>query len=230
MDLDRPEEFKLIDRADMMAQIEDLPDQLERAWKLGMQSSLAKHKPIDQVLIAGMGGSAIGADLLAAYVEPFCKTPITIQRDYDLPGWAKGDKTLVIGSSHSGNTEETLSVFEQARKADCQLFAVTTGGRLGEIASASGDGLWIFEHQGMPRAAVGYSFGLLLSLLFRLDLIPNPYDELVDAIRVLNTQQAEVQADVPVARNPAKRLAGQLVGRGVIILGSGVLAPAGRDS
>lgn len=228
MDLDRQQEFNKIDRADMMAHIEDLPDQLERAWELGMKSDLPAYTPIRQVLIAGMGGSAIGADLLAAYVEPFCKVPIIVERDYSLPGWAKGNETLVIASSHSGNTEETLSVFAQAKKAGCQLFAVTTGGKLSGEAGSAGAGLWIFEHHGMPRSAVGYSFGLLLALLYRLGLIQDPSDELRDALQVIRAQQEELRPEVPVNRNPAKRLAGQLVGRSVFILGSGVVAPVAR--
>ncbi len=228
MDLDQPAKFNQIDRENMMGQIEDLPDQLERAWKLGLKLPMPEYKPIHQVLVAGMGGSAIGADLLAAYIEPFCLAPVFVQRDYDLPGWARGENTLVIGSSHSGNTEETLSVFEQAREAGCQLFAITTGGKLSEKARAAKAGLWIFEHDGMPRSAVGYSFGLLLALFHRVGLILDPSSELYEALGVLQAQQTYIQPGVPIAKNRAKRMAGQLVGRGIYVLGSGVLAPVAR--
>lgn len=228
MDLDLHQDFARIDPQGMMAQIEDLPDQLLRAWDLGMNQPLPKFKPIHQVLIAGMGGSAIGADLLAAYIEPFCRVPVVVLRDYSLPAWAAGEQTLVIASSHSGNTEETLSTFSLARSAGCQLFAISTGGKLSQEAQAVGAGPWVFEHQGMPRSAVGYSFGLLLALFTRLGLIPDPSDELDGAIAVMRQQQAGLRADVPVVQNPAKRLAGQLVGRGVIVLGSGLLAPVAR--
>lgn len=228
MDLDHPDEFKKIDQLDMMAQIEDLPDQLRRAWELGLRSNLPVMKPINQVLIAGMGGSAIGADLLAAYVEPFCRVPVIVQRDYNLPGWARGESTLLVGSSHSGNTEETLSVFEQGREAGCQLFAITTGGKLSQEARAANAGLWLFEHHGMPRSAVGYSFGLLLALFHRLGLIADPSEELHETLAIMKTQQVNLRPEAPIAKNSAKRLAGQLVGRGVYVLGSGVVAPVAR--
>lgn len=228
MDLDHHQEFGLIDTHDMLAQIENLPDQLLHAWELGMSQEMPIYKPVQHVLVAGMGGSAIGADLLAAYIEPFCSLPVIVLRDYTLPAWAAGEQTLVIASSHSGNTEETLSAFRQARTAGCQLFAITTGGSLSEEARAAGAGLWLFEHHGMPRSAVGFSFGLLLALFTRLSLIPNPSEELRGAVEVMRQQQTSLRAAVPIVKNPAKRLAGQLVGRSVIVLGSGLLAPVAR--
>lgn len=228
MDLDQFHSFAQIDSGGMLAHIEDLPDQLQRAWDHGLSQTLPKMSGIRQVLVAGMGGSAIGADLLAAYLEPLCSVPVFVQRDYNLPAWAAGDQTLAIASSHSGNTEETLSVFEQARKAGCQLFTIATGGRLSQEARAASAKQWVFEHHGQPRSAVGYSFGLLLALFYRLGLISDPSAELREAISIMKQQQENIAADVPVVNNLAKRLAGQLVGRGVLVLGSGVLAPVAR--
>jgi glucose/mannose-6-phosphate isomerase len=88
--------------------------------------------------------------------------------------------------------------------------------------------LWTFKHPGQPRAAVGYSFGLLLALLMRLGLIPDPQAELSGAISAMRKQQAELQAEVPVVRNLAKREAGQLLGRWVMVFGSDVLEPVAR--
>jgi len=228
MDLDNDKHFAKIDPSGMLAEIDDLPDQLHRAWHLGLNQPLPKADAIRQILVAGMGGSAIGADLLAAYIEPLSTIPVFIQRDYSLPAWAAGKQTLVIASSHSGNTEETLSVFGQAREAGCRLFAIATGGKLSEEARRAGVDLWLFSHQGMPRSAVGYSFGLLLALFYRLGLVPDPSTELQEAVSMMKAQQKNLAADTPVVKNPAKRLAGQLAGRGVTVLGSGLLAPVAR--
>jgi len=175
-----------------------------------------------------MGDSAIGAELLADYASEYCKIPVSVQRDYGLPAYASGKETLVIASSHSGNTEETLDAFEQALKRGCTLMAISTGGRLAEIASAAGCPCWRFSHNGQPRAAVGFSFGLLLAIFTRLGLLP-AQDELVDqAIAAMQTQQKNLLATVPAASNPAKRYAGQLVGRWVTIFGSDMLAGVAR--
>jgi glucose/mannose-6-phosphate isomerase len=175
-----------------------------------------------------MGGSAIGADLVAAAVLDRCPVPVIVHRDYDLPGFAAGPETLVICSSHSGNTEETLSSFQAALENGCRVLAVCTGGKLSEKAREAGVPVWQFEHQGQPRAAVGFSFGLLLGALCRLGLVPDVGDEIAGAVSAMKSQQAALLAEVSVPQNPAKRLAGQLMGRWVTVFGSGVLAPVAR--
>ncbi len=220
--------FSQFDPNNMLAHIDGLPDQLQAAWELGHQHPLPAWKDIDHVLVAGMGGSAIGADLLAAYVAPVCPVPLIVHRDYDLPAWANGPRTLVIASSHSGNTEETLSSYARAVDNGCLRLAVTTGGKLAQAAEQTGDPLWTFVHHGQPRAAVGFSFGLLLAAFERLGLIPDPSQELAGALAALRAQQQSLLAEVPVARNPAKRMAGQLFGRWVMVMGAGVLAPVAR--
>ncbi len=228
INLDDFQKFESLDPQKMIMHIDALPDQLEHAWQLGSQFDLPAMPGLRQVLVAGMGGSAIGADLLGAYLEPLGSVPYFVQRDYNLPRWAHGADTLVVASSHSGNTEETLSVFAQALQAGCRAAVITTGGRLAEIARKNNLPLWQFEHKGQPRAAVGYSFGLLLALLTRLDLLPDPAVEYRDAVAQMRAQQALLRAEVPVSSNPAKRLAGQLLGRWVAVMGSGILAPVAR--
>jgi glucose/mannose-6-phosphate isomerase len=212
----------------MLAQIEGLPDQLEEAWKLGQAHDLPSWTGIRQVLVAGMGGSAIGADLVAAYLAPHARAPVITLREYDLPAWAGSPETLFIASSHSGNTEEALSAFSQAAAAGCRLAAISTGGQLAEEADRAGAVHWSFRHSGQPRAAIGYSFGLLLALLTRLGLTPDPSVELADAISEIRLQQEKIRAEVPVVKNSAKRMGGQFMGRWGTVFGAGVLAPVAR--
>jgi glucose/mannose-6-phosphate isomerase len=228
MDLNQHTKFSQIDREDMITHIDGLPQQLQFAWELSAKKPLPEWGDIRQVLIAGMGGSAIGADLLVAYTTPTCKVPVVVHRDYDLPGWVHGPETLVIASSHSGNTEETRSIFEQATTRGCRRLAVTTGGHLAKAAQEFDAALWTFEHEGQPRAAVGFSFGLLLGAFARLGLIPDPSEEVEEAVASMLVQQEAVRAEVPLAQNMAKRTAGQLIGRFVSVIGAGILAPVAR--
>jgi glucose/mannose-6-phosphate isomerase len=228
MNLDDIERLHKIDQQNMLAEIDSLPDQLQSAWELSQKQSLPEWKDIRQVVIAGMGGSAIGADLLAAYAAQTCSVPIFVQRDYGLPAFAQGSDTLVICSSHSGNTEETLSSFETASTNGCRVLAVCTGGKLEEKASQAGKPVWKFTHAGQPRAAVGFSFGLLLGALTRLGLIPDPSAEVVAAVNAMRVQQKSLRAESPVSDNPAKRMAGQLMGRWVTVMGAGGLTPVAR--
>jgi glucose/mannose-6-phosphate isomerase len=228
MNLDDFSSFPSLDSQNMLSHIEGLPAQLQTAWDLGQTFPLPQWNGIERICIAGMGGSAIGADLLAAYIESQCPVPVFVHRDYDLPGWARGAQTLVIASSHSGNTEETLSAFVQAKTNGCRILAVCTGGKLETAANEAGVTLWIFEHRGQPRAAVGFSFGLLLAAFSRLGLIPDPSVELKSAIAAMRAQQVNLRAEVPIVKNPAKRMAGQLMGRWVTVIGAGILAPVAR--
>jgi glucose/mannose-6-phosphate isomerase len=228
MNLDDFTKFKEIDTQNMLAEINGLPDQLSRAYQLGLTQKLPAWDGIRNVLITGMGGSAIGADLLSAYVADSCPVPLYVLRDYSLPAWAQGSQTLVVGSSHSGDTEETLSSFEEALQRGCRCLAITTGGKMGELAARNKAAIWKFQHAGQPRAAVGYSFGLLLALLVRLGLVTDPAPELEKAVAAMRQQQESLKAEVPAVHNPAKRMAGQLMGRWVAVLGSGILAPVAR--
>lgn len=228
MNLDDLSLLKELDRQDMLTEIESLPDQLKSAWDLGQTLPLPDSKDFRSVIISGMGGSAIGADLLAALVSQTCTVPVIVHRDYGLPAYAAGKNTLVIASSHSGNTEETLDSFEAAHKRKCSLIAVCTSGELARRARENNVPLWTFHHAGQPRAAVGFSFGLLFSLLARLNLIPNPAHSVIETVAAMKKSQEHLRVDIPAALNPAKRYAGQLMGRWVTVFGAGMLAPVAR--
>jgi glucose/mannose-6-phosphate isomerase len=228
MNLDDLKHFKELDTLDMMGEIDGLPHQFQSAWELGQTQPLPELPAITSIVISGMGGSAIGADLLSAAVASTCGVPVIVHRDYGLPAFARGKSTLMVASSHSGNTEETLDSFEAARKQDCSMLAVSTGGELAKRAAQYEIPLWTFEHAGQPRAAVGFSFGLLLALFARLKLIPDPARELAGAVAAMKQSQEQLGADVATPQNPAKREAGQLIGRWVTVFGAGLLAPVAR--
>jgi glucose/mannose-6-phosphate isomerase len=212
----------------MLGEIDNLPDQLGYAYQLGMKHDLPGWKDLQQAVVAGMGGSAIGADLLAVYCASLSPIPVTVHRDYGLPLFARGADTLVICSSHSGNTEETLDAFEAARKADCCIIVVSTGGELAKRAKEDNIPVWTFDHAGQPRAAVGFSFGLLLAMFQRLGFIPDQKDSLEEALASMKRSQQHLRSDIPAVKNPAKRYAGQLMGRWVTIMGSGLLTAVAR--
>lgn len=230
MNLDDLERFKQIDRFNMIGEIEGLANQLAAAWALAQRQPLPSIDPaqISAVVIAGLGGSAIGGDLLATWSAAAAKVPIIVNREYGLPAFAQGATVLVIASSHSGNTEETLDAFQVAMERKCTLIAVTTGGGLAERAASARVPVWAFSHAGQPRAAVGYSFGLLLGLLARLGIFPDPSAEVAEAVQSMGQVRQKNGPAVPAALNPAKRYAGQLMGRWVTVFGAGLMAPVAR--
>ncbi len=228
MNLNNHQDFSKLDTQDMLKEMHGLPEQLEAAWDEAEAFPLDNYKDVTQIIVAGMGGSAIGADLVKAYTAPFSSVSLEVHRDYGLPAWADGPQTLVIVSSHSGNTEETFSAMETALERGCSLMAITTGGKIADLARESGVGLWIFQHKGQPRAAVGYSFALLLNIMTRLGFIPDPLAEIKDAAQAMKEQRDLLAPELPDYQNPAKRMAGQVIDRWVSVFGADLLAPVAR--
>ena len=228
MNLDDLVRFKQLDPLNLLGEIDNLPDQLGYAYQLGLKHPLPDWQDFRQVILAGMGSSAVGADLLAAYCASLSPLPVSVHRDYDLPVAASGNGTLVVCISYSGNTEETLSMFEAARKAECRIVVITTGGELAERAKANHIPVWMFDHAGAPRTAVGFIFGLMLALFQRLGFVPDQKEVVDDAVAAMKRSQQHLKADVIAAKNPAKRYAGQLMGRWVTFMASGAMIAVAR--
>jgi glucose/mannose-6-phosphate isomerase len=228
MNLNNYQNFSKLDTKNMLGEMDGLPEQLKAAWQEAEAMPLDDYSGVTQVIVAGMGGSAIGADLVKSYTAPLSSVSLEVHRDYGLPAWADGPETLVIVSSHSGNTEETLSAMEAALERGCSLLAISTGGKIADLARETGVGLWVFKHQGQPRAAVGYSFALLLNVITRLGFIPDPLAEIEDAAQAMKEQRGLLAPELPDHQNPAKRMAGQLIDRWVSVFGADLLAPVAR--
>jgi glucose/mannose-6-phosphate isomerase len=228
MNLDNLELFKKIDTQNMLAQFDGLPDQLQQAWDLGLAQPLPDFKDIQNIVISAMGDSAIAAELVTASVSSGIRLPVTLHRNYGLPAFVSGNQTLVICCSHSGNTEEVLDSFEAAVKNDCSIFVTSTGGELTKRASEKNIPVWKFDYKGMDTTAIAYPFGLLLALFSRLGLIPEPAKDVAEAIAMMKRSQQHIRAEVIAAKNPAKRYAGQLVGRWVTFIAAENLAPVAR--
>lgn len=228
MNLDDLNTIHKLDSQDAFGQLKNLPDQLSDAWEMGQVLPLPEWKDLRQIVIAGMGGSAMGGELAAEIVKPHSPLPVIIYRDYGLPAWASGEGTLVIAVSHSGETEETLSAYRQAIERSCRVLAITTGGTLALQAAQQGCPVWLYVHEGQPRMALGYLFGLILAVLYRLNLLPDPSVDLEETLHALRNQQTNLLPEVPVMFNPAKRMAGQMMGRWVTVFAADALAPVAK--
>lgn len=208
-----------IDPSGMTRMIEELPQQWREAESIARAASLDGLEKPENVVILGMGGSAIGGDMVKSLLETTVPVPITVNRDYSLPAFV-GKGSLVVASSYSGNTEETLTAAAEAQKRGAHIVALTTGGQLAEQAKANGWPLIQIPAGLSPRAAIGYSFVPLYVLMERVGLIPPVAAELAETAELLEKLKARYGADVPVEENPAKQLAISLKGRLPLIYGS----------
>ncbi len=228
LDLDHPALFRAVDRENLLAWIDGLPGQLENAYRAGLTLPLPERRSYRAVVLCGVGESIQAGELLAAYAAAFCSAPIFIHRDYDLPAWVKGEQVLVVGLSVSGDAEETLAAMDVARRNGCPVMAITRGGSLLETFKNDNLPVWRIDYAGSERTAIGWLFGLLLALFYRLGLILDPARDLMATVEAVQAQQAQISAEVPTRQNLAKRLAGQVVDRWVSVFGAGALAVVAR--
>ncbi len=227
-ELDAAQEFAACDPKDMLGYIAGLPEQCAEAWNRIQPVELpAEYCQSRQLVILGLGGSAIGADLLRALLVDECPIPILVHRDYGVPAFVDAH-TLVIASSYSGNTEETLSGFDAAWQRGARLLAVTTGGELARRARERGLPLHTYHYPTQPRAAVGYSLLSLLGIVRHLGWVRDPSAAVAEAIAVMRQWQAELAPAVPAVSNAAKALAQELHGHLPVIYGAEHLSEVAR--
>lgn len=218
-----------MERADpeaMLGLVAGFADQLEEAWRISRTVELPWDPP-RAVAVLGMGGSAIGGDLVKGIWADRLSVPLEVVRGYDLPAWVDRE-TLVIASSKSGGTEETISALSTALERRCPVAVVTTGGPLREVAQRAGLPLATFPSHGQPRSAVGYSMGILAGLLERAGVLALDEAEIAAGAASAREMVARCAPAVSSSQNPAKQLAWTLVDRFAIITGGGFLAPVAR--
>lgn len=229
MNLDDPALYDRVDPGDMHRYLFALPDVCMRAWQEGLTFALpTDYRDFRQIIVLGMGGSAIGADLLSSLAAWESPVPVLVHRHYDLPAYVD-DTTLVIASSYSGETEETLTAFEQALSNGAKTLVLTTGGRLLSLAERHKVPALRFQYPAQPRAAIGYSFMLLLAVAQQVGLFEaSKGGDVSEAVAVLTALRDQLGIRVPQSSNPGKQHALWLHQRVPIIYGAERLVPVAR--
>lgn len=211
------------DRSGMVEMVLSIPGQMREGWREAGKLSLGPPPAGGELIVCGMGGSAIGAALakdLSGYGSSF---HFHIERGYTLPGFADSDST-VICISYSGNTEEILALFEEARRRGCGLGVITSGGELARRAEQAEVPAVKVRGGLPPRAAIGYLFVPLLKLLSVWGAVEMAES---DFSRLVGTVEAALKSISPsAADNPAAEISGKLSGKIPLIYSGGALLRA----
>lgn len=181
--------------------------QIEYAWKNNVDVSNINLDKISNIIISGLGGSAISADLIKNFLSEEIFVPIVVNRNYDLPKFASKN-TLFIASSYSGNTEETISSLKQAISIGCKIICITTGGEVESIAKKNNLSCIKVQPGFQPRYSLGLSFFSLLKVFQVLKLIEDQ-SEVVNKIMSLWKSKGQ---EYSTAGNFAYTFAESLVG------------------
>ena len=214
--------LKAVDPTGQLAEVLDLPAHLRDAlWRV--ESAGIAPRESAGLVIAGMGGSAVGGGLARAALGSRERRPIVLVRDYDLPSWVDSSWTVLL-SSYSGSTEETLACWDAATAAGAHRIVSTTGGPLAERARA--DRVPVIPLPGgfQPRAAVGYATVVALEVAALVGVAPSLRDEVEAAASLIESLAGEWGPDASDDAEP-KALAAALQPKVPVFTGAGLTAP-----
>lgn len=227
-DLDNPQNYKEPGVEEILGHLRQFPEQCLRAWEQAMRLDLPQdYREIDRVVILGIGGSAIGGEIASRLVMEESQIPVWVHRDYGLPV-IPDDKTLVIASSYSGNTEETLSGFIQSLETPAKKIVVTTGGRLKQLAEENNIPGFIIDYKAPPRMAFPHSFISLVGILQKQGLLEDKTADIEEMLVILKRLRDDYIETAPFASNRAKQLAARLRGHIVVVYGGGTISAVAR--
>lgn len=223
IDLDDLQQYTLNDPGGMLRHLHNFPSECEAAWEKATSVELpSEFAEVEQVIVCGMGGSAIGGDFVRRLALIEGKLPVWVHRDYGLPPLVTKN-TLLVFSSYSGNTEETISSFTESVRTPARKMAITTGGRLAELAAEQGIPLLRIDYRAPPRAAFPHSFMSLAGVFNKLALLQDKSADVQEALRAIADLAVKIAEGAPVTSNPAKQLAQRLHNRLAVIYGAGLL-------
>lgn len=205
-------DIKRLDPTGMYDWIRNFPEQIEDAVRIGRNAPLAvRTSGIQNIVVTGLGGSAIGGDLLRSYLANELDLPFIVNRHYRLPEFV-GTKSLVIVSSYSGNTEETIAAHADAAKRHARILCITTNGKTMKMAKKFKHPVIEIPKGYSPRAALGYSFFPLLVAFTRLGLIKNKAKDIAETVKLLRSESS-VLSNPEAVENRALQLAKTLQGK-----------------
>lgn len=203
----------------MMDYLYDLPEQFDYCLKRNFDIPDNYHKEYENIVISGLGGSAIGGDILRSYALSQARLPMLVNRGYDCPAFVS-PKTLFLAISYSGNTEETLSSYQQARAKGAAIICISSGGKMESMAGEDGYAMLKIPGGMVPRAATGLLFAPAALLLEKLGILKGVKSDIEETIKVLENIRQNLNPDIDIAGNPAKTIAAKLKGSIPVVWGT----------
>jgi len=197
-----------IDKNNFYDALINLPSSIEKSIKLSSDLEIKKRK-VSNILVCGMGGSAIPGYIAKDFVASQIEVPMEVLENYDIPSYV-GSDTLFFAISHSGNTEEVISCYNQAVKKKAFIIVITTGGKLEKLANKNKSQLILIPKTSQPRGALAYMLVPLLESLKQLDLIKVNYKESLKHMKKLKKKLDLYKDNGNIAKTISKRIVNRL--------------------
>lgn len=228
MDLDNVDQILRLDESGLIEKIRNLHCQFREVSEILSQVDwdMSNYRDVKRIVFCGVGGSAIGGDFVRAHLGEELQVPFEVNRNYRIQS-AIDLESLVILSSYSGNTEETLSCLDQALSKQCKILTLTSGGKLAVESSRLGIPIFRVPAGYPPRSTLGYSCGLTLEILSKLQVAPK--QDLSGIADSLDAFSEQLVPGLPTDQNVAKQIAEKIQGHIAVFYGSaGHLGPVAR--
>jgi glucose/mannose-6-phosphate isomerase len=224
MNLDNLAEIRKLDSENMLGSLELLNKQAEQVWNTAKKMKVpASYKNAKNLVVLGMGGSAIGTHLVKTLFASELRLPVEICNDYHIPAFIDKD-SLVVGSSYSGSTEETVAALTEAKKRKAKLLVISAGGKLADFAKKNKIPALIFSTEnnpcGSPRMGLGYSIIGQLMLYVKTGLLKLSDAKIKQMIKTLGQYDNEFGVENKIEMNPAKQLALKTIDKSVLYTAS----------
>ncbi|MFO7792301.1 MAG: bifunctional phosphoglucose/phosphomannose isomerase [Candidatus Saliniplasma sp.] len=216
--LDDVEELKKIDSQDMLGTLEEFPEQIEKVVE-DLDINLLPFQPYE-IVVTGMGGSAIVGDILKSFLANRITIPIHVNKDYTIPSFVN-ENTLVFVVSYSGNTEETLSAARNALKEGAKVIGISSDGELEKLCEEKGVVFIQAPKDYHPREAIAFLFIPVLKILTEM-LVYDSDVAIIDTVEELKKLRDRIKCGIRTDENPAKKIAKRIKGKIPVIYGHSI--------
>jgi glucose/mannose-6-phosphate isomerase len=220
---------KILDKSNVLGSIESLADQVKHAWESTQDIEFKPTAEIKNVVVAAMGGSALGPDVIKHLFKDQLTVPFEIVNSYSLPKYVD-ENSLVLLSSYSGNTEEVMTCAKLAQEKKAQITVITAGGELADLVQEHNYPAYIIDPQhnpsNQPRMAIGYAIMGSIGLLAKAGIISVDEDQMLEVITAILQIDEKCRIDVTLENNQAKLLALELIDRRPVLVACEFLSGA----
>lgn len=225
MNFDDVNKIQVIDQESMIGKISDLANQIQLSWSFVRQQQNLDYSDIKQIYVIGVKTLLNSIDILRVMMTGNCCVGLSIHENGNMPLWCQGKENLLVFVVDHGFVEEATDLLEQGIEKECSIFILFADQKIKNNFFFKSIAHWVLPDRKFDRTTLGFDAFILYGILYKSGLIPDISEDISNLKLNLETTIQHIDLNVPSALNPAKRLAGQMVGRWVKVVAGGVMVP-----
>ncbi len=225
MNLDDISKIQQIDQGGMLDEIKNLSSQIQSSWSFVLQQQTLNFPHINQIFFAGLSFHKNISEILRVMVSESNVDIFSLDNHLILPNNCAGKRNLIILLLNNENANEMKNLLNQGLERNCEIFLLFKNQSIQDNFPKGTFPNWVLNDRSFARTTIGFDTFILYGILHKVGLVPDITEEIHTLIKNIDKTIQNNDFSVPIARNPAKRLAGQMVGRWLKIVGGGLMIP-----